>query len=259
MGADNFAGHDAGALYGNTLGDRRAAIGPFDAVQRIFHRRVVGRLDTGYPDLRPQRLRGDRHPGDQTAATDRHDQIVQVRDRLEHFQSDRALAGHDGRVVIGVDQSQPMLGDLVVHIAAAVVQVLASQHNRGAEFLGPADLVERCVLGHDDGRRNSQPFGMVRDPLGMIAGGHRDHAAFARAGVQTLQLDQRAAILERSRELEIFELERNAAAGQPGKRRGVDGRRVDHLAGDLCRGGADVVDVDRKPRFAHGQRSADRL
>ena len=50
--------------------------------------------------------RRDRVAGNQAAAADRHDQHVEVGRVLQHFERDRALAGDDVRIVVGMDPDE---------------------------------------------------------------------------------------------------------------------------------------------------------
>jgi hypothetical protein len=85
------------------------------------------------------------------------------------------------------------------------VQGVARQQNLGAELAGLLDLGERRELRHDDGRRNAQALGVIGDALGMVAGGHGDHAPLGLLVAEALELDQGAAVLEGARVLEALE------------------------------------------------------
>ena len=67
----------------------------------------------------------------------------------------------------------------------------------------------------------------------------------AAAGVERHQLVERAALLERGRELVVLELEVDLRARDLGERPRVQAGRVHHLALDDPGRGADVVDRDR--------------
>ena len=121
-----------------------------------------------------QRLGGDGDAGDQPAAADRHDQHVEVGPVGEHFERDRALAGDDRRVVIGVHRHQAAFARQRVGGAARGDEAVALEHDRRAERLGAVDLGERRALGHHDRRRDAEPARVIGDALRVVAGRHRD-------------------------------------------------------------------------------------
>lgn len=74
---------------------------------------------------------------------------------------------------------------------------------------------------------------MVGDRLGMIAGRHRDNAALAFGFVQRRELYERATILERIRNLQIFVFDINFRPGQRRQfRRGQHGGAQHHICND---------------------------
>ena len=73
---------------------------------------------------------------------------------------------------------------------------------------------------------------MPRHRLGVIAGRHRDHTAFAFRIGQQRQPVGRAAFLEGAGDLQVVELQHHLGAGGARHRLARQGRRAQHTAGD---------------------------
>ena len=69
--------------------------------------------------------------GDQAAATDRHHQHVKLGCGLEQLEPDRALAGDDGGIVVGVDEGEPFLLLEPAGVGGGVLEPLAVQDRPG--------------------------------------------------------------------------------------------------------------------------------
>ncbi len=100
----------SGDRHGDAFGDRRAADRGVLTAHGIRHRREPIGLDADDLDVGPPRVRHDRHPRDQPAATDGHDEHVDLRRVLEQLERDRARAGDDRGVVVGRDEHHPLFG-----------------------------------------------------------------------------------------------------------------------------------------------------
>ena len=74
------------------------------------------------------------------------------------------------------------------------------------------DLELVRVLGHTDGRRDSEHAGGVRHPEAVVAGGSRDHAHRSLLGVHRDQLVERPPDLEGPDRLGAFDLQVDVAA-----------------------------------------------
>jgi hypothetical protein len=72
-------------------------------MDRIPHRGVERAFDADDLDRGFDRMRRNGIAGDESAAADRNDQDLELRNVLKHFRRDGALAGDDMRVVIGMD------------------------------------------------------------------------------------------------------------------------------------------------------------
>ncbi len=116
--------------YGDTVREN-TDLGQLDApamLQRLVHAWRFVRLDADYPGCRAQCLHGERDTGNQTSATDRHeDGMYVVLVLTQDFQSDRALPGDHLRIVIGMDECHTLLlcmlrGELVGLVVGVAMQ-----------------------------------------------------------------------------------------------------------------------------------------
>ena len=82
---------------------------PLDRAQPLWELHQLDGWRADRSDAGPQRLGRRGHATDQPAAADRDHQRVQLRHVGQHLQCHRALAGHDGLVVVGVHEHQPLL------------------------------------------------------------------------------------------------------------------------------------------------------
>ena len=203
----------------------------------------VFRLDADHLDLGPQELGVDRDAGREPAAADRHeDRLDRLGMLAQDFHADRALAGDDIRVVIGMDEGQTLLGFELAGMAVGLVEALAMQHDAPAEAAHRLNLDVRRGARHHDGRLDAELLCRQRHALRMIAGGGADHAALGLDRGETRDLVVGAAQLEREDGLQILVLEERAAAepgGQARQRieRAFDRNVIDARPDDL----ADVV------------------
>ena len=134
----------ARALDGNAVGQRvRVELRRLLAAQRGAHRRAAFGLHAVDADRRVDVLGPGRHAGAQPAATDRDDQRVELRCVLEHLAGDRALAGDDQLVVVGMHEHQVVLLGQVLGALGAFGERLAPEHDLRAVAFGAFDLGER--------------------------------------------------------------------------------------------------------------------
>ena len=96
----------ADIAHGDALGDRRPARMCGRGPHALSERRIGCHLHADDLGRRAERGHGHGAAGDQPATADRDQQRIQRWRIGEHFQSERALAGHDGGVVIRVDEDQ---------------------------------------------------------------------------------------------------------------------------------------------------------
>ena len=181
----------------------------------------------------------------QAAAADGDEQDVERAAVLEQLERRRPLAGHHALVVVGVHRDQPALLDQRGEQRLAVLPVAVEEHDLGAVAAGRRELPGRCVVGHQDHRRDLvQPRG-ERQRLGVVAGGHGRDAARALGGRHRGHRVVRAAELERAHALEVLGLQQDARRA----RRLVERAAGDHRSpvrdpGEPPRGGLDIVERD---------------
>ncbi len=165
---------------------------------------------------------------------------------LEHLERDRALAGHDQRVVVRRNVEQPALGLDDMGVGDGVVEAFAVEDDRRAVALGLAHLHVGGEARHDDGRRDAEPPGVIGETLRVVAGARGDHAARALGGVEAEQLVERAAFLVGGGELEVLELQPDLGPGHLRQRPAVQARRPHDGPGNRVARGKDVGMGDRK-------------
>jgi len=129
-------------------------------------------------------------------------------------------------------------------VRRGIRQRLALEHHGGTMDLGVLDFRVRRTLGHDDDGRDAQARGVIGDGLSMIAGAHGNHTAPALGVGQGRELVERAALLERSGELQVLELEVELAAGDARQRLARQERGALNRAFDARRRGADGLQRD---------------
>ena len=105
-----------------------------------MHRGIGARFRAVDLDARIERARGGRDAGDQAAAADRDHQHVERRHRLQHFQADGALAGHDQLVLVGMHEHQVVALGERPGMRPGLGERFAFEHHRRAVHLGVLDL-----------------------------------------------------------------------------------------------------------------------
>ena len=214
-------------------------------VQRVPERGVERRLRADDLDARPPGPRGDGVAGNQPAAADRDHQQVEIGHVLQHFERDRALPGDHARIVVGMHEGEAALlrDRLGAHLRLR--NRLAFEHDFGAVGLRRLDLHERRRHRHDDGGGNFQAPGVVGHRLRMVAGRHRDHATRAFGRTQRGELVERATLLERVGDLEVFVFDEHLRAGQRRELGRRQHRRAQYVARDDAARRLDIGDRDR--------------
>ena len=105
----------------------------------------------------------------QPSSADRNHQRVEIGDRLEHFERDRALPGHDLGIVERMDEDVALGRFHLARLGEGVVVHRAVEDHPRPMTLGLADLHRRGRRGHDDGDGDAEPLAMVGDRLGVVA------------------------------------------------------------------------------------------
>ncbi len=181
--------------------------------ERPIHRVGFVRLDADHLDVGTQRLDVAGNPGDQAAAADRHEHRRQaVLAVAENLGADRALARDDQRVVEGVNERHPALGDERVAVRLRVGVAVAREHDLGAHGAHRVHLDLRRRLRHDDHGVETELARRERDTLRVVAGARGDDAASGLVCPEVRNLVVRAAQLEAEHRLQILALEEDLVA-----------------------------------------------
>ena len=197
--------------------------------ERTVDRGIARRLNADHFDRRLQRFGRDRDAGDQPATPDRHDERVQSRLGCKHLERDRSLAGDDALIVVGVYELEPQAGREVGRMRAGFVETLSREKNFRPECACALHFDGRREARHHDDRGNAEPARVIRHALRMVAGGGGDDTFGALRLRQRRELHERAAFLERRRELQVLELEPHACSDDFGNRARQQTGRVDDM------------------------------
>ena len=104
------------------------------------------RLDAVDGERRALRLQGCGTPGDESAAADRHEHMREVGKVVEEFETDGAVAGDDGRIVIGMTRTAFRLA---IGLGLAKASAASSQSStRAAVLFRKIDIEPGCDLRH---------------------------------------------------------------------------------------------------------------
>ena len=187
-------------------------------------------------DVRSQAFHGEGDAGEQAAAAHRDDDGIEIWHLLDDFQSQRALTGDDGGIVVAVDVGQPAFFADAVRVRLRFGEIFSVQDDGRAELLAVADLDERRVFRHHDRRGNAKQLALIGEGLGVIAGGGRDDAALLLFRRQLRQGVARAAFLEAAGALQVLELAENFHARDLAQRnRRLAGRIINRALDSLPR------------------------
>ena len=256
---DDRLGQSARRFDGDAFRDGLAAIVRRELAHRIVHRGIESRLDTDHLDARVQGLGGGRHARHDPPAADGHHDRLQLGKVRQQLQADRALAGNDQRIVIGMHEGQPLARRHVAGIDGGSVDALPMDQYPGAEACGSLDLGEGCALGHHDGRGNAKALSMMGHALGVIARRHGDNAGRLCLGIEARQLVVGATVLERARVLQVLKLQDHLfGAGRLRQARRADGRGAHDMARNHRSCASDIVNGDGIGLGAHGVCSGNR-
>ena len=213
-----------------------------DAFERATSSVACGSTPT--TRVRRRQRRDDRRAAaDQPAAADRHDEQVELAGVLEQLEGDGAGAGHDERLVVGVDDAQPALGGELRLQRGAVVGVAVEADDLGAVALRRGALGGGRVVRHEDRRVRAAEAGGERQRLGVVARRGGADAAQRRLGLgERRDRVVGAAELERADALQALGLERDPRVEALVERARAHDRRAVRDAGQPRGGAPDVLD-----------------
>src|SRR5213078_4938189 len=145
------------------------------------------------------------HAGEKSTAADWDNDRIDVRHLLEDFQTHRALAGNDRRIVVAINVSESAFLRDLVRLFFRLAKIPSMQDHGGAELFAVPDFNEWRVLRHYDGGGNAEQFSLVGERLGMITGRSGDHTALLLIRRELGERVPRAAFLEAACPLFVIE------------------------------------------------------
>ena len=239
---------------GKSIGDGVDAVETNRRVllERARHGGCANGFDTNDARGRAQRFDGGGNAGDETAAADRYNDDVDIGQILDDLETNRALTGHDKRILVRMHECEAALFAQLLHLLERLEHV-AVQDDFSAVASAGIDFGLRRVRRHDNRAGNSFSSGAVGEGLRMIAGGDADHAARFFLRAQMMQAVEDTARLEGAGFLKAFGLEIHITAGAGGERARSEQGRVVDLAGDVLCGGADVGKTDHSRNVGRGR------
>ena len=140
---------------------------------------------------------------------------------LDHFKAERALAGDHGLVVKRMNERQAELLRAAYGFVARLVVIRAGQNHFRAIAARRGHFYQRRRQRHADLRLDATLGRVIRHGLRVVSGRCRDHAAPPLFVREQQNFVQRAALLERARHLQIFQLQKYRASRLEGKLFGV--------------------------------------
>ena len=184
--------------------------------------------------LRPQALDGKGHAGDQAAAAHRHDDCIQIRQLVQNFQTDGALACNDLLVIVGVDKGHAGLFLQLHGLVVGIVVGAGHQTHLCAQILGVLHLHDGRTVRHADDALDATAGGGQRHALRMVAGRAGNDALGAFFGRKLADLIVSTAHLEAAGGLQILSFQVELAVfGQLGglDEVGLAGNVLEHKGG----------------------------
>ena len=185
-------------------------------------------------------------PRHETAPAERHQNHRQVLHVLHQLQAEGALPGHNGGVVVGMDEVETGLLGARLRQDYAVVERLALEVNGGAVADSRVRFGDRRLGRHEHLARHTSSTGRERGCLCVVAGRSNDDAGTCSVP-EGGELRNGASDLERAGALQVLGLKDDPRVGELAQDATVVDRCAHRHAFDDFVGGLDLV----KPDF-HG-------
>ena len=206
---DHLEGGLARILHSDTIRKGRNTVEglPLVIAVSIEHARRTGRLYTIDLALRTEALDREGDTGDQSAATDRHDDRIHILELVEDLETDRALACDDRIVVVRMDEGHARL---LLELDGLVMRVVVGALHEAdlcTETLRALDLHDRRTIRHTDDALDAHLRRRERDTLRVIAGAAGHDTVTALLLAQLTDLIVGAAHLEAAGHLQVLGLE----------------------------------------------------
>ena len=173
----------------------------------IEHARRTGCLHTINLALRAEALDREGNTGDQSAATDRHDDRIHILELVEDLETDRALARDDRIVVVRMDEGHARLLLELDGLIMCIIVGALHEADLCTEPLRALDLHDRRTIRHADDALDAHLRRREGDALCVVAGaaGHDTVTALLLAELTDLIVG--AAHLEAAGHLQILGLQ----------------------------------------------------
>ena len=161
----------ADVAHRDALGDGVAARRHRLAGQELAHGRVAGRfhadhLHLGLAAPRAATAQPAIMPPPPTGTT----RMSSSGHVLQHLERDRALAGDDARIVVGMHEDELLRRGQAMRLGGRLRQRVAVQHHARAVTARVLHLHVGREGRHDDGRGDAETPGVIGHALGVVAG-----------------------------------------------------------------------------------------
>ena len=207
-------------------------------------------------DFGAQALDGERHPGDQPPAADRHDDGVHIGQLVQDLQPDGPLPRDDQFVVIRVDEGHAGLLLQFHRPVMGVVIGAPDQFHLGPQPLGALHFHQGRAVGHADHAADAHAGGRQRHALGMVARRAGDDAFGPFFGCELADLIVSAPHLETAGDLQVLGFQVEVGVGaQVGRcdQIGLAGHLLENESGMI-----DLVQCQHAPFPFHAPNSTAR-
>ena len=206
---NHLEGGLARILHGDTIREGRDAVEglPLMIAVSIEHTRRTGRLHTIDLALRAEALDREGDTGDQSAATDRHDDRVHILELVEDLETDRALTRDDRIIIVRMDEGHARL---LLELDGLIMRIVVGAFHEAdlrAEPLRALDLHDRRTIRHADDALDAHLRRREGHALCVIAGAAGHDPVTALLLAQLTDLIVGAAHLEAAGHLQVLGLE----------------------------------------------------
>ncbi|SPP64145.1 hypothetical protein NITLEN_100015 [Nitrospira lenta] len=216
-------------------------------LQRRLHRRQARGLDADHLNLSTAPFDRAADAANQPAPSDRHDNHVQLRILLEKLQPDGSLPRNHVIVIEGMDERGPSLHTPLDRRLAGFVIAVSVQDDIGTIATGRGQFNQGRHPRHPDLGWNIALGRMIGHTLPVVACRRRDDSLPTLGLRHGQNAIQRAALLERSGHLQVFQLQENCIPRQPGQHFRVHQRRLVDRRSDPDSGGFDRFRIHHDP------------
>ena len=197
------------SLDGDPVGNRHGCRRLQQAVRRLGSDHGVGPLGLNADDfdLRRQTFYRFRHPGDQSAATDRNNDRPDFRQLPQNLQPDGSLPRHHRRIIKSVNKRQSVRRRQLFGPGIGFVIGRSRQHHFRAIAARGADFGQWRRFRHDNHGPDSCLPRRIGHALRMVSRRRRNHAVAFLCRRQQPDFIESAAQFEGARLLQVFQFQ----------------------------------------------------